>query len=111
MYNKIKGGRDLVDDTTQGRSWGAERRAYWKSQGALYEGNINGQISNSGTYEVTVKNVERMLKGKAPIGLDGKSVHLHHTLGKSVDMYTYIEMTRTAHYADFKALHPWMYNK
>lgn len=46
-----------------------------------------------------------MLLGKAPNGIDNKPVNLHHVVGKSVDMFNYVEMTRTDHYRRFKELH------
>ena len=50
-----------------------------------------------------------MLRGRAPTGIDGKSVNLHHVRGLMVDPLDYIELTRTEHYSNFKTLHPWMY--
>ena len=82
-----------------GKEWAKERGRYWKGQGEKYSGNAHGQLSDSGTYNVTQRNWGRMLKSKAPIGLDNKSVVLHHKVGISIDFYDYYEITRTAHYA------------
>lgn len=60
---------------------GVKKDGNWKQQGKKYQGNIHGQRSASGTFDVTSKNVARMLKGYAPKGIDGKSVNLHHRFG------------------------------
>ena len=92
--------------------WTKERRRYWKEQGAKYQNSINKfEVSDTCTYRLTERNIKRMLKGKAPIGIDGFSVHLHHTVGKSVDMYQYIEVVRSFYYKFFKLLHWWLFWK
>ena len=90
--------------------WAKERRSYWKKQAKAYNGNVNGQLSASGKYHVTKNNIARMSKGKAPIGTDNKSVNLHHVVGKSKDMYNYIELTYTEHFSNFKKLHYWLFS-
>ena len=92
-----------------GSGWAKERRSYWKKQAKAYNGNANGQLSASGKCHVTKNNIARMSKGKAPIGTDKKSVNLHHVVGKSMDMYNYIELTRTEHFSSFKKLHYWLF--
>ena len=62
-------------------------------------------------YKVTESNINRMLQGKAPYGYDGKLVQLHHNKGINVDMYDFTEMTKTAHYNNFKSLHHWLFKK
>ena len=52
-----------------------------------------------------------MRQGKAPIGIDGKKVNLHHIKGKRVDLYDYIEITHTKHYTEFKELHKFLWTK
>jgi len=100
----------LVHNTcAHGNKWGQERGRYWKGQGEKYTGNAHGQLSGSETYNVTGKNLDRMLKGRAPKGIDGKSVMLHHPEGIGVNFLNYREITRTAHYGNFKGLHPWMF--
>ena len=86
-----------------------ERARYWEEQGNIYKDNVTNLPSPSKTYIVNQDNVNLLLKGNAPIGIDGKSVHLHHVVGKHVDLYNYYEITNTAHYANYKALHPWLY--
>lgn len=73
----------------------------------MYKGASGRSASN--TYEITSKNLKRMAQGKAPIGTDGYSVQLHHRVGKAVDIYDFYEITRTAHYSNFKSLHPWLF--
>ena len=120
VHNECGGGvADDIANTSNGtqtnnpaqpdHTWATERRRYWKSQGELYKNNALGQKSLADTYDVTNNNVKRMLKGLAPKGIDGHSVPLHHVVGKSKDFYNYIEITRTNHYANFKALHPWRF--
>ena len=93
----------------QSKEWRAEKKSYWKSQGEIYRGNAQGQRSISGNYDVTTKNLDRMLKGKAPKGIDNKWVNLHHNEGIKTNMYNYTEMTWTQHFTNFKALHPWLF--
>ena len=93
----------------QSKEWRAEKKSYWKSQGEIYRGNAQGQRSISGNYDVTTKNLDRMLKGKAPNGIDNKWVNLHHNEGIKTNMYNYTEMTWTQHFTNFKALHPWLF--
>ena len=90
--------------------WGTERKRYWKSQGQKYKNSINSDaFSDSGTYKLSKKNIDQMLRGNAPKGIDNRSVHLHHVVGKKVDMYNFVEITHTDHYRNFKMLHPWLY--
>ena len=93
----------------QSREWRAEKKRYWKNEGVSYKGNARGQLSRSGNYNVTDKNLNRMLKGKAPKGIDNKWVNLHHTEGINTNMYNYTEMTWTQHFSNFKDLHPWLF--
>ena len=91
-------------------NWRKTREKYWKEQGKLYESKMTGDFSESGTYKVTQENVARMLKGKAPIGIDNYSVHLHHVYGRQGEnIYYFVEITRTDHYLNYKSLHPWLY--
>ena len=91
-------------------AWEKERKRYWKEQGTKYQNSIDeNALSKSGTYNLSKNNINRMLRGRAPIGIDGKSVNLHHVRGLMVDPLDYIELTRTEHYSNFKTLHPWMY--
>ena len=90
------------------QSWSTIRKNYWKKQADLYKGASGRSASN--TYDVTTDNLRRMAQGKAPIGTDGYSVHLHHRVGKAVDINDFYEITRTGHYSNFKALHPWLFS-
>ena len=101
----------LVHNATchQSREWRAEKKRYWKNEGVSYKGNARGQLSRSGNYNVTDKNLNRMLKGKAPKGIDNKWVNLHHTEGINTNMYNYTEITWTQHFSNFKDLHPWLF--
>jgi RHS repeat-associated protein len=92
----------------QSSEWRAERKKYWKGEAEKYKGNVNDQLSFSENYNVTKDNMKRMLKGKAPIGIDNKPVNLHHNRGIKVDLYDYKEMTWTHHFKNFKELHTWV---
>ena len=95
------------------KEWANERTSYWKKNGNFYKENYStykNQLSKSGKYIVNESNVQRMLAGKAPLDAVGKSVQLHHAKGITTDMYSYIELTRAEHYANFRALHYWLYN-
>lgn len=94
------------------KEWTTERTSHWKKSGQFYKGNYStykNQLSQSGKYIVNESNVQRMLIGRAPLDASGKSVQLHHTKGIMNDMYSYIELTKAEHYANFKALHYWLY--
>lgn len=91
------------------QSWSKKRKNYWKKQAGQSSGKL-GTRSASNTYDITSKNLQRMAQGKAPIGTDGYSVHLHHRVGKAVDINDFYEITRTDHYSNFKALHPWLFS-
>ena len=64
-------------------SWSTFRKRVWQNEAKLrpelYEGNIR-----------------RMSKGLAP-KVAGKSMHLHHVIGKANDMYTVVKMTQPQH--------------
>ena len=102
----------LVHNTcgNHGKGWSHERRKHWKGQGESYKNNAHGQLSSSGTYRVTEKNVERMLHGAAPKGLDGCSVALHHNKGILTDFYDYREILTSVHRSEYRKLHPWLFN-
>lgn len=93
-------------------SWTKERTSHWKQSGEFYQQNYSlyrNQLSQSGKYVVNESNIQRMLAGKAPLDVTGKSVQLHHVNGITTDLYKYIEVTRAEHYANFRALHPWLF--
>ena len=91
--------------------WNSERRNYWKRQAASYANGPTNEMSPSGLYRVTKNNLNRMLRGCAPIGTDDKSVVLHHIYGIVNDFYEYTEMLATTHTGSFRMLHPFLFNK
>ena len=92
------------------KKWGHERRSHWRAQGQHYKNNIQNQLSDNGLYRVTRKNVDRMLKGRAPIGTDNQSVVLHHVKGIANDFYDYVEMLASTHKSNYKKLHSFLFN-
>ena len=60
---------------------------------------------------MTQKNLDRMLRGSAPIGTDGKSVVLHHLYGIANNFGRYDEMLVTTHTSNYKALHWFLFVK
>ena len=94
-----------------GKEWGHEKRSHWREQGQKYKNNVHNQPSDNGLYEVSQRNVDRMLKGRAPIGTDNKSVVLHHTKGIANDFYDYVEMLGSVHTSKFKELHSFLFKK
>ena len=87
-----KVGDDITNLTSAGKapSWSTIRSRYWKNQA-----NIR---ASSQWYDIEFEdNYERMKRGLAPIGYDGKSVELHHVVGKKNDIYNFVEMTATDH--------------
>jgi len=74
-------------------AWNTERRRYWRETAKKV---TVGQ--NYGAYEATKENIDRMLRGSAPIGWDGASVELHHWLGVANDFFNYSPVSRTLHH-------------
>ncbi len=105
----------LVSNSCLHKSWRwvSERRNYWKSQASYYDMHPNyiGQRSLSKTYEVTKDNLDLMRKGRAPFGIDGKRVELHHYLdgGIEKDLYAYEEITATRHRSEYASLHSYLF--
>lgn len=54
-----------------------QKKHYWKNEAK----ELNGKDI---TYKATKDNIELMKAGKAPMGLDGKPVELHHIQGRGV---------------------------
>ena len=52
-------------------------------------------IQNDGAYDLTPENVNRIQKGKPPIGKDGKAVELHHI--RQTEDGGFIELTMKDH--------------
>lgn len=73
-------------------AWNTERRRYWRNTAKTAEVDVN-----YGAYVATEDNIDRMSRGAAPIGWDGKSVHLHHWDGIANDFYNYSPVSRTLH--------------
>ena len=72
--------------------WNTERKNYWKKMAkAVTEG------VDYGSFVATGKNIERMVKGSAPIGWDGASEQLHHWEGIVNNFYNYSPVSRTLH--------------
>ena len=68
--------------------WNTQKKKYWKNEANELKG-------KDITYKATKGNIELMQKGKAPIGLDGKPVELHHVYGRGVDKI--VQMQQTLH--------------
>lgn len=71
-------------------SWEVFRKRVWQNEAKFRP-------------EVYRRNIDRMLEGKAPI-VRGKSMHLHHVVGKSNDLYNVIKVTQAQHIAIHKAI-------
>ena len=68
------------------KSWRAQKRDYWRAH----------QNDVSDLYDLTPDNVLRMSKGKAPIGIDGYPIELHHIDGIA-NSDAIRAMTKTTH--------------
>ena len=82
-----------------GSEWAKERRNFGKSMSKTVVEN-----QDYGSYTATAKNIDRMARGRAPIGWDGYSVQLHHWKGITVDFYNYSPVSRTLHQIIHKTL-------
>lgn len=82
--------RSITDAKQGDPSWGTFRKRVWRNE-AKYRPEI---------YDDQIK---RMMNGLAP-QVDGKSMHLHHVVGKSKDMYNVIKVTQAQHIAIHKAI-------
>jgi hypothetical protein len=65
-----------------------------------------GKVYQRHIFDFSEKNIKLMLAGKPPVGLDGKSVELHHLYQKADG--DLIELTYTEHKVNHKALHPYV---
>lgn len=84
--------------------WGKKRCQYWKNEAQkIVDNDQFGATMKS--YSATDDNIARMVKGKAPIGWDGKSVELHHVDGIAINIDNFVEVTRTTHEAVHTFLH------
>ena len=79
----------------QSSSWRTKRSNYWKDQAS--------SGGKSAWYDRTPDNLKLMQQGKAPIGLDGKRVQLHHLEGISKNIDDFIEIGADAHRTFHKA--------
>lgn len=70
-------------------SFGTFRKRVWQ----------NEAIFNKGAYKP--EQLDDMLRGLAP-KVDGASMQLHHVVGRSVDLYDVVKLTRTQHIAFHK---------
>lgn len=77
-------------------AWAKQRRDYWKGEAQKIVDNDNFGASMK-TYSATDDNIARMVEGKAPIGWDGKSVHLHHVDGIAINPNKFVEVTKATH--------------
>ena len=71
-------------------SWGTFRRRVWKNEATFRPELYDDQVA-------------RMSKGLAP-QVNGKSMHLHHVVGKANDMYNVIKVTQAQHIAIHQAI-------
>ena len=71
--------------------WVKTRKDYWKSTA--------NNPQSTPYYKITKQNLELMRRGKAPIGVDGYKVELHHILGINNSMDDLIPLSKTAHTA------------
>ena len=78
--------------------WGKERRTYWRNRAESIVANDDFG-TRFDAFMATDDNIARMVKGKAPIGWDGKSVELHHIDGIKNNFYNYTPVSRTLHQA------------
>ena len=75
-----------------GSKWKREKIRYWKDASKGVE--IG---KDYGAYVATKENIDRMARGLAPKGWDGRSVELHHWLGIAVDFSLYSPVSKTLH--------------
>ncbi len=79
------------------KSWYWKNAAHYKVDSPLY---TKGNVTYKGT---SVSKTTRMEKGYAPIEYDGYPINLHHTAGKSNDLFNVVQMSQTAHQTFHKA--------
>ena len=98
-YVGNNGGVLVHNSCNHNSAWNKERRNYWKNQSKVVELDVD-----YGSFVATDKNIKRMASGKAPIGWDGYSVHLHHWEGIANNFKNYSPLSRTAHQLIHKLL-------
>ncbi|HEY1028992.1 MAG TPA: HNH/ENDO VII family nuclease, partial [Pseudomonas sp.] len=91
-----------------------QQRHFWSKEPIQFNGNKVYQRNDlfepnlvsswrEGGKVVTGTNLERMASGRAPIGIDGKSVNLHHTT--QTQSGPIAEMTQTFHQQNNSIIH------
>ena len=75
----------------------AHKSSEWKSTKSRYWKDAAANKKSSVYYELTDDNLSLMAKGKAPVGIDGYKVQLHHTKGIGNDMKDIYAISRTDH--------------
>ncbi|MEL6413020.1 MAG: HNH/ENDO VII family nuclease, partial [Bacteroidota bacterium] len=104
----VRGGNNVISNTTQ------QIRKYWTKQTTfknvtVYQRNDIFDPKRVSTWSVNGKiiegtNLQRMAAGRAPIGIDGKPINLHHML-QSEKVGGIAEMTQTFHKANHTTIH------
>ncbi|MGE9760283.1 hemagglutinin repeat-containing protein [Pseudomonas sp. PDM20] len=92
----------------------SQQRSFWSKEPVQFNGNkvyqrddlFDPSLMSSwrdGGKVVSGTNIERMASGRAPIGVDGKSVNLHHTTQTQTGPIA--EMTQTFHQQNSSVIH------
>lgn len=103
-----------VSSASEATSIFAQQRKFWSKDPIEFNGNrvyqrddlFDPNLITSWRERgkvVTGTNIERMATGRAPIGLDGKSVNLHHMT--QTQSGAIAEMTQTFHQTNSKVIH------
>ncbi|MCT4665133.1 MAG: HNH/ENDO VII family nuclease [Flavobacteriales bacterium] len=116
-YKGVKTLLKITDGVSEINKISKNTRKFWKGttyfQGIkVYQRSDNFNPKAISSWNIKVKgkkvkvtgtNVERMASGRAPIGIDGKPINLHHMIQS--DAAGLAEMTQTFHKKNSKILH------
>ncbi len=108
------GGAKEIGNATEAGSVFTQQRNFWSKDPIQFSGNKvyqrndlfdpNLQTSwREGGKVITGSNAERMASGRAPIGVDGKSVNLHHMT--QTQLGPIAEMTQSFHQTNSATIH------
>ena len=83
--------RSIAEAKKGNPTFGTFRKRVWMNE-AKY---------NRGAY--SKGQLDKMVVGKAPLGTDGKTMQLHHVVGRKNDLYNVVKLTQSQHIAFHKA--------
>ena len=100
--------RDTANELQYAATSFAQQRQFWSSDPVQFDGHKvfqRNDLFDPKYFDIRTgkTNVELMQAGRAPIGMDGKSINLHHMLQS--DRGSIVEVTQTFHQKNSSVIH------